>query len=79
MGEARRRNSKSLKELSSKKPFNSPKRIISWFPITIDQREQFFAITKLGAWIGIGILVVLWIFVRVIGPALGWWTPADIR
>tara|TARA_B100000700_G_C14601967_1_gene649512 strand:+ start:21 stop:260 length:240 start_codon:yes stop_codon:yes gene_type:complete len=79
MGEARRRNSKGLKELSSNKPINSHNRIISWLPISIDQREQFFAITKLGAWIGIGILVVFWIVVRVIGPAFGWWTPADIH
>ena len=79
MGEAKRRNSKALKELGSKSPNNSPKRIISWLPITIDQREQFFALTKLGAWIGIAILIVFWIFVRVIGPALGWWTPADIH
>ena len=35
------------------------------------------AVTTRGAWIGIGGMVVLWITVRFIGPAAGWWTLAD--
>ncbi len=78
MGEARRRASQGLppRQLNMKKD-DSP-RIFSWLPITYDQREQFFVITKRGAWIGIGILVVFWIIVRFIGPAAGWWIPADM-
>jgi hypothetical protein len=29
------------------------------------------------SWYGIGGLVILWVIVRFIGPAAGWWTPAD--
>ena len=29
------------------------------------------------SWFGIGGLVILWIVVRFIGPAAGWWTLAD--
>ena len=79
MGEARRRADQGLppREIKSQKG-NSPK-LVSWLPITENQREQFFSVTKLGAWIGIAILIVFWIVVRFIGPALGWWVPADIR
>lgn len=26
-----------------------------------------------GTWVGIGLLVVVWLTVRFIGPSLGWW------
>ena len=83
MGEARRR---SQKDLSSGKVTRQRKnssttestRIVPWLPITLRQKEQFYSITKLGAWVGIGVSIVTWIVVRVIGPAAGWWTPADM-
>ena len=79
MGEARRRASQGLLPREAKTKKDESSRIVSWLPITQNQRERFFEVTKLGAWIGIGILVVCWIVVRFIGPAAGWWVPADIR
>ena len=83
MGEARRRAEQGLpprpKTISKKgKEDNSP-RIISWLPITQKQRDRFYSITIRGGWIGIGTILALWVVVRFLGPAVGWWTPADIR
>ena len=77
MGEARRRADQGLPPRKIKSNQDDSPRIIDWLPITQNQREQFFSITKLGAWIGIGVVAVFWIVVRLIGPAVGWWTPAD--
>ena len=82
MGEARRRSDKGLsarkdKNLRSQKEA-SPK-ILPWLPITEEQEKLFIRMTIRGAWIGIGLLVLLWIVVRLIGPAAGWWTPADFK
>ncbi len=79
MGEARRRASQGLPPRLVKTEKGQSPRIVPWLPITQDQREQFFKYSKLGAWIGIGLLVILWIIVRFIGPAAGWWIPADAR
>ena len=79
MGEAKRRLQQGLpprKALASK---DNASNIISWLPITDSQRDMFFEITKKGAWIGIAFLVVFWLVVRIIGPMLGWWIPADIH
>ena len=57
-------------------PIQAP-RVVSWLPLTRNQTQQFMAVTTRGAWIGIGAMVVLWITVRFIGPADGWWTLAD--
>ncbi len=77
MGEARRRSEQGLKP-RSKKNLESP-RIVSWFPVTQAQRDQFIQLSIRAGWVGIAALVVLWIIVRFIGPAAGWWIPADIR
>ncbi len=79
MGEARRRVEQGLPPRQQKNQKDQSPRIVSWLPVTQNQREQFFTITKRGAWIGIGALVVLWIVIRIIGPAAGWWIPADAR
>ncbi len=79
MGEARRRASQGLPPRQDKtKKDNSP-RIVPWLPITVAQKEQFYSITTRGAWIGIFSVLLLWIVVRFIGPAAGWWIPADAR
>ncbi len=82
MGEARRRSDQGLPPRQSKNKRggkdDSP-RIVPWLPITQNQKNQFYAITIKGGWIGIGLIVALWIVVRFIGPAAGWWTPADAR
>ena len=78
MGEARRRANQGLPPRQNKtKEDNSP-RIVSWLPITEKQKDQFYAITTRGAWIGIFSIVLLWVIVRFIGPAAGWWIPADM-
>ena len=77
MGEARRRVSQGLPPRQRKPDPKESERFIAWLPLTRAQGTQFVDITTRGAWIGIGALVVLWIVVRFIGPAAGWWTLAD--
>lgn len=48
--------------------------ILPWVPITKTQSEQFMKWTTRGAWFGIGFLVIFWLIIRLVGPALGWWT-----
>ena len=62
---------------ASTKTVDTSPRVVSWLPLTRNQTQQFMAVTTRGAWIGIGGMVVLWITVRFIGPAAGWWTLAD--
>ena len=79
MGEARRRSELGLMPRSKKKSTNDSPRIVSWFPVTQAQRDQFIQLSIRAGWVGIAVLVLLWIIVRFIGPAAGWWIPADIR
>ena len=79
MGEARRRIEQGLPPRQSQNKEPNSSRFFSWLPRSDNPREQFYSITKLGAWIGIGLLAVVWIVVRFIGPSAGWWIPADIR
>ena len=79
MGEARRRSDQGLPPRQSKGLKDSSPRVVSWLPITQKQKNQFYSITQRGAWVGIGAVVILWIVVRIIGPAAGWWVPADAR
>ena len=76
MGDARRRAAQGLPPRQPKAMDTSP-RVVSWLPLTRNQTQQFMAVTTRGAWIGIGGMVLLWITVRFIGPAAGWWTLAD--
>lgn len=68
MGEAKRR-----KEALGKQYGQQSERILPWLPITKAQSEQFLKLTTTGAWIGIGIMIAVWITVRFIGPAFGFW------
>ena len=80
MGEARRRAAQGLpprQPKSSTKAVDTSPRVVSWLPLTRNQTQQFMAVTTRGAWIGIGGMGVLWVTVRFIGPAAGWWTLAD--
>jgi hypothetical protein len=67
MGEAKRRKS-SLGE-----KYGQEEKILPWVPITKSQGEQFVKLTTRGAWFGIGAMVVIWVTIRFIGPAFGWW------
>ncbi len=78
MGEARRRADQGLPPRQSKSKKGDSFNFFSWIPKADSPREQFYATTQLGAWVGIGVLAVVWIVVRFIGPAVGWWTPADL-
>jgi Protein of unknown function (DUF2839) len=68
MGEAKRRQANPDADPNQKD------RIVAWLPLTKSQAQQFVQLTTKGAWIGIGAMALLWITVRLIGPAAGWWT-----
>ena len=79
MGEAKRRKSLGLppREVDPSKVIDDSPRIINWLPITENQKDNFIKLSIRASWIGIALLIFLWIVVRFIGPAAGWWTPAD--
>lgn len=68
MGEAKRRQEKLGND------YGQPERIVPWLPITQKQSEAFVTWSTRGAWAGIVLMVLLWLTVRFIGPAFGWWT-----
>jgi hypothetical protein len=68
MGESKRR------QAALGDQYGQEKRIVAWLPLTQRQANDFYRWTTRGAWIGIGAMVALWVTVRFIGPALGWWT-----
>mgnify|MGYP001440178927 CR=1 FL=1 len=79
MGEAKRRKTLGLppkNNYSKSKPDQSP-RLFEWLPITLNQRDSFIRLSIKASRYGIGALIILWVVVRFIGPAAGWWTPAD--
>ena len=67
MGEAKRRKTVLSEQ------YGQESRFLSWVPITKTQAEQFVKWSNLGAWTGIGVMVAIWVTVRFIGPAFGWW------
>jgi hypothetical protein len=68
MGEAKRRKTTPGENYGT-----SQERIFSWSPITKNQAKLFVEWSTRGAWFGIGGMVVIWIIIRFIGPAFGWW------
>ena len=79
MSKARRKSQKAKSLFKKEELKDGSPRIVSWFPVTQQQRDQFIRLTINGGWVGIAILVLFWIVVRIIGPAAGWWIPADIK
>ena len=79
MGEAKRRKTLGLppREAYSKQEINDSPRVINWLPITEKQKNNFIKYSIRAGWFGIALLILLWIVVRFIGPAAGWWIPAD--
>ena len=67
MGEAKRRKN-ALRE-----QYGLEERILSWVPISKRLADDFYQWTTRGAWVGIGIMVAIWLTVRFIGPTFGWW------
>ena len=79
MGEAKRRKILGLppRQIAPKKDNDDSPRIIDWLPFTENQKDYFIKLSIRASWFGIAFLILLWIVVRFIGPAAGWWTPAD--
>ena len=79
MGEAKRRKKLGIppKKNNIKIKVDQSPRLFNWLPITVSQKDSFIKLSIKASWYGIGALVILWIVVRFIGPAAGWWTPAD--
>ena len=79
MGEAKRRKTLGLppKKNNSQNNFDGSPRLFKWLPFTINQRDKLIKLSIKASWFGIGGLVILWILVRFVGPAAGWWTLAD--
>ena len=78
MGEAKRREKLGLPPKKNNKTiYDDSPRLFEWLPFTINQRDSLIKLSIKASWFGIGGLVILWIVVRFIGPAAGWWTLAD--
>ena len=79
MGEAKRRKTLGLtpKNKNTTNNLDKSPRLFEWLPLTINQRDSLIKLSIKASWFGIGALVILWIVVRFIGPAAGWWTLAD--
>ena len=68
MGEAKRRKKKMGEN------YGKEERLYPWFPLTKTQAQNAYNLTTKGAWVGIGLMAVIWITIRFIGPGFGWWT-----
>jgi hypothetical protein len=81
MGEAKRRAIQGLPPRQPKtnpaRPDDTSGRILPWLPFSRQQADRFVQLSTRGAWVGISALVLFWLTVRFIGPALGWWELAD--
>ena len=79
MGEAKRRKTLGLppKKKNIKSKVDQSPRVFDWLPITVNQKDSLIQLSIKASWFGIVSLVILWVVVRFIGPAAGWWTPAD--
>ncbi|MCU0535515.1 MAG: DUF2839 domain-containing protein [Hydrococcus sp. Prado102] len=67
MGDSKRRKA----ALGEK--YGQEEKILPWLPITKTQADQFYKVTTRGAWIGIGAMAAVWVTIRFVGPAFGWW------
>ena len=77
MGEAKRRKTLGLPPKKNNTKIDKSPRLFELLPFTINQRDNLIKLSIKASWFGIGGLVILWIVVRFIGPAAGWWTLAD--
>lgn len=71
MGESKRRK----QQLGT--DYGQPERVVSWLPITTEQSAAFMRWTSRGAWAGIILMIALWVTVRFLGPAFGWWSVVE--
>jgi len=72
MGESKRR-----KQVLGEN-YGKPEPIASWIPfLTKDTAEKFVKVSTQAAWYVIGATALIWVTIRFIGPAFGWWHLAD--
>ena len=67
MGEAKRRKD------SMGESYGQEEKFVPWFPVTKNQSRKVIEITTKASWLGIGLLVFVWVTIRFIGPGFGWW------
>lgn len=67
MGESKRR-----KEVLGEK-YGQEESMFDWLPLSKAQLEQSGKWVTRGTWAGIITLILWWVTVRFLGPALGWW------
>ncbi|NJK47101.1 DUF2839 domain-containing protein [Candidatus Gracilibacteria bacterium] len=67
MGDSKRRKA----ALGDK--YGQEEKILPWLPITKNQADQFYKVTTRGAWVGMGVIAAVWVVIRFVGPAFGWW------
>ena len=79
MGEAKRRKTLGLppKKNNTNAKIDEFPRLFEWLPFTLTQSDNLIKLSIKASWFGIGGLIILWVVVRFIGPAAGWWTLAD--
>ena len=79
MGEAKRKKLLGLppKRNNTKSQSDESPRLFEWIPFTVNQKARLIKLSIKASWYGIAGLIILWVVVRFIGPAAGWWTPAD--
>ena len=79
MGEAKRRKLLGLppKQNDTKSKSDDSPRLFEWLPFTLKQRDSLIKLSIKASWYGIAGLIILWVVVRFIGPAAGWWILAD--
>jgi hypothetical protein len=68
MGESKRRKASMGEQYGQ-----DSERLAPWLPITKAQSAKFIQLTSTGAWVGIGIMIAIWLTIRFIGPAFGFW------
>ena len=77
MGEAKRRKSLGLPPKKNYTKSGESPRLLEWLPFTVNQRDSLIKLSIKASWYGIAGLIILWVVVRFIGPAAGWWILAD--
>lgn len=69
MGEAKRRKTRTSQDPDQELVFPNLKDI----PLTKGQARAIYNWTTRGAWAGIILLAIIWVVIRFVGPAFGWW------
>ena len=72
MGESKRRKEVLGEEYGKSEP------VASWLPfLSKGKASKFVEVSTQAAWYGIGATALIWITIRFVGPAFGWWHLSD--